>query len=393
MAKNNNHPTIIKHGGDDHEDAHHGGAWKIAYADFMTAMMSFFLVMWLLNATTDEQRKGIAQFFNPMAERETHSQPTDSMLEAQPSPLTGGTSVKRIKDGETSTSPDTGQGAGSGSGEAAEQGVAGELARMAASNDITAGIRAQIATVRPSIVPIGGSGTGSAKNLGYIGADGATPADATQDQADTDQASAFQGDQPQTEQAQINKMTQGLEGAIQNNPDLRGASSNVSVKVGRDDIRIELRDADNAPMFDSGSAVPNSRGRKMLTEIANWLAPMPETLSIIGYTDAASYRSGKAWGMSNWTLSALRADHAREALVHAGYPDTKILDVSGRSDRDLAIASDPSAAGNRRVVLVMHRRFADPAADTAQPSVAAAPAPSVSQPQSQVQTPPGTNTQ
>jgi chemotaxis protein MotB len=50
---------IIKGGG------HHGGAWKVAYADFVTAMMAFFLLMWLLNATTEDQRKGIADYFNP----------------------------------------------------------------------------------------------------------------------------------------------------------------------------------------------------------------------------------------------------------------------------------------------------------------------------------------
>lgn len=51
----------IKKGG----GGHHGGAWKVAYADFVTAMMAFFLLMWLLNATTEEQRKGIAEYFDP----------------------------------------------------------------------------------------------------------------------------------------------------------------------------------------------------------------------------------------------------------------------------------------------------------------------------------------
>lgn len=50
---------VVKGGG------HHGGAWKVAYADFVTAMMAFFLLMWLLNATTEEQRKGLADYFNP----------------------------------------------------------------------------------------------------------------------------------------------------------------------------------------------------------------------------------------------------------------------------------------------------------------------------------------
>ncbi|MCZ0960541.1 OmpA family protein [Paracoccus sp. EF6] len=44
---------------------HHGGAWKVAYADFVTAMMAFFLLMWLLNATTEQQRQGLADYFNP----------------------------------------------------------------------------------------------------------------------------------------------------------------------------------------------------------------------------------------------------------------------------------------------------------------------------------------
>ncbi|MEM1313489.1 MAG: flagellar motor protein MotB [Pseudomonadota bacterium] len=47
------------------EEGHHGGAWKVAYADFVTAMMAFFLLMWLLNATTEEQRKGLADYFDP----------------------------------------------------------------------------------------------------------------------------------------------------------------------------------------------------------------------------------------------------------------------------------------------------------------------------------------
>jgi chemotaxis protein MotB len=49
------------------EGGHHGGAWKVAYADFVTAMMAFFLLMWLLNATTEDQRRGIADCFSPIA--------------------------------------------------------------------------------------------------------------------------------------------------------------------------------------------------------------------------------------------------------------------------------------------------------------------------------------
>ena len=47
------------------EAGHHGGAWKVAYADFVTAMMAFFLLLWLLGATTEDQRKGLADYFTP----------------------------------------------------------------------------------------------------------------------------------------------------------------------------------------------------------------------------------------------------------------------------------------------------------------------------------------
>lgn len=58
-------PIIIKRKKVIAGGGHHGGAWKVAYADFVTAMMAFFLLMWLLNATTEDQRKGIADYFNP----------------------------------------------------------------------------------------------------------------------------------------------------------------------------------------------------------------------------------------------------------------------------------------------------------------------------------------
>lgn len=58
-------PVIIKRKKVISGGGHHGGAWKVAYADFVTAMMAFFMLMWLLNATTEKQRKGIADYFSP----------------------------------------------------------------------------------------------------------------------------------------------------------------------------------------------------------------------------------------------------------------------------------------------------------------------------------------
>ena len=65
MSAGSNAPTIIKRKKVMGDGGHHGGAWKVAYADFVTAMMAFFMLMWLLNATTEQQRKGIADYFSP----------------------------------------------------------------------------------------------------------------------------------------------------------------------------------------------------------------------------------------------------------------------------------------------------------------------------------------
>ncbi|WP_292274253.1 flagellar motor protein MotB, partial [Mesorhizobium sp.] len=57
---------IVKRNHDGHDDGHHGGVWKIAFADFMTAMMCFFLVMWLINAANEQTKAAVASYFNPV---------------------------------------------------------------------------------------------------------------------------------------------------------------------------------------------------------------------------------------------------------------------------------------------------------------------------------------
>lgn len=64
-AQSNLAPVIIKRKKKIVGGGHHGGAWKVAYADFVTAMMAFFMMMWLLNATTEQQRAGLADYFSP----------------------------------------------------------------------------------------------------------------------------------------------------------------------------------------------------------------------------------------------------------------------------------------------------------------------------------------
>src|SRR5690606_1871981 len=82
---------------------HHGGAWKVAYADFVTAMMAFFLLMWLLGATTEKQRKALADYFTPtLVEMKMSSAGAngllggDSIMGKENYPTTGGQGNRAI---------------------------------------------------------------------------------------------------------------------------------------------------------------------------------------------------------------------------------------------------------------------------------------------------------
>src|SRR4249920_2957127 len=97
---------------------HHGGAWKVAYADFVTAMMAFFLLMWLINTTTPEQKRGIADYFAPqsiaqtvsgsggvlggkvMGEESAHAGGAQSVMQKQ-SPPSPASQVKSLASGVT----------------------------------------------------------------------------------------------------------------------------------------------------------------------------------------------------------------------------------------------------------------------------------------------------
>ncbi|MCR4264799.1 MotB family protein [Nitratireductor sp. ZSWI3] len=87
MAEGDGRPPeiiIVRRGGGDEDDGHHGGAWKIAFADFMTAMMCFFLVMWLINASNEQTRSALASYFNPvkLIDRNTSTRGLEDIGEA-----------------------------------------------------------------------------------------------------------------------------------------------------------------------------------------------------------------------------------------------------------------------------------------------------------------------
>lgn len=330
MADGNNDkkPVIVVKKQAGGEGGAHGGAWKIAYADFMTALMAFFLVMWLINATSEEQRRGIAQFFNPLAQTETLPGAANGMLKA-PSPMTEGTSLKKIKNPNVmrpNRHPEQ-----SGQLQHAGHDV-GEPSHSITTN------RTPIA---PAIIPIGGANSGGGRLLPSVGAG---------------QVSALA---MKREEQKLAQAMQQLQNALLQNDFLRKLEKTISFQYRRDEVRIELHDTNNVTMFDTASAMPNQQGREMLKEIAAWLAPLPEEISIVGCTDAEPYHENaqRRNTMSNWTLSLVRADNARKFLVQYGYPDRKIRDVTGYGDRNLAEPNNPTASANRRIVIILHKKL------------------------------------
>jgi chemotaxis protein MotB len=124
-------PVIIKRKKVVAGGGHHGGAWKVAYADFVTAMMAFFLMMWLLGATTESQRRGLADYFNPTIPIHRIASGGDAML--------GGNDLE-TREQTGPASPDSATPDNAGSGPQAEsfaelrerlEGLGGESALMA----------------------------------------------------------------------------------------------------------------------------------------------------------------------------------------------------------------------------------------------------------------------
>jgi chemotaxis protein MotB len=203
---------------------HHGGAWKVAYADFVTAMMAFFLLMWLINTTSPEQKRGIADYFAPASVSETTSGSGG---------ILGGNALG--DDGSKS--------AGSSS-------IIQELAPESRNPD-----------------------DGKSKD--------AAKADAQQAAAD-----ALHRDQEKREEAAFASAAQSLRQALQDMPELAELSKNIIVDQTPEGLRIQLVDQEGRSMFDEGSTKPNARATLLLRAVAKVINQLPNRISIYGHTSA-----------------------------------------------------------------------------------------------------------
>jgi chemotaxis protein MotB len=325
MADANQTVIIIRRKKKGGHPAHHGGAWKVAYADFVTAMMAFFLLLWLLNVTTDIQRKGIADYFAPASLSKSESG-AGGIFGGQSIDSTSGAEVSDKSQPSTQdiTIPTIGQG---------EQ---GEEETKGKSED---------------------SDNGKATE----GRDAKNPNN--QGNGETGNTSLSKNEQAMaaamaTEEEGFKKAEETLKQAIMSSPELQAYANQIVIDRTPEGLRIQIIDRDKFSMFPSGGAVPYERGVDLLTLVGKVIARLPNKISVTGHTDGTPFTAGS--GRDNWSLSTERANVSREYLVKAGVDENQIARVSGLADRD-PYAADPKDPRNRRISIVLLRKAIPPA--------------------------------
>ena len=323
MAKPSQIPVIIKKVKGHGAHPHHGGAWKVAYADFVTAMMAFFLLLWLLNVTTDVQKRGIADYFEPTVASKSQS------------------------------------GAG---------GVLGGQTIGQPGAQILPLSQPSIALDRPSL---------RQPNEGDQGNEGGTPSKADNDKtgAPQDQAKRLSDKDldasvAEREDKQFAAAQFTLQQAVKTLPELKDVAKNLMVDQTPEGLRIQLLDQNKKPMFASGSADLLDSAKKLLSVISQVIQRMPNPVSITGHTDAVPYPGGNKY--TNWELSADRANSSRRQLVADGIPEARFARVVGVAERDPLKPDQPNAPENRRITIVLLRQAKE--AQTAQAAPAGQPA-------------------
>jgi chemotaxis protein MotB len=308
-AGKNDRPIIIVKRKKKGAEAHHGGAWKVAYADFVTAMMAFFLVMWLVTAISKEQRAAIFEYFkNPSME-------TGKSVKAAPGQMgPGGASTSPINLGGGLDAPRTGM------AKITELGANTLLARQ--------------------------------KELDPRNHD-----PASRDGTKTETVEQARERIAEAEHKKLETLMVELKEAVSKSQALQPFKDQLLLDITPEGIRIQIVDAQNRPMFDVGSARLRDYTQSILKELTPYLSSVPNRISITGHTDIRPY-PGQG-GYSNWELSADRANAARRALVNAGMPDEKVARVVGLSSSVLFDREDPQSPINRRISIVIMTRQAE----------------------------------
>jgi chemotaxis protein MotB len=310
---------IIIKKSDDHDDHdHHGGAWKVAYADFMTAMMAFFLMLWIISAADEEKLQGLAEYFTP----------------AEAADIMGG---QGFLDGQV-FGPD----------------------------GVFAGVDGQNFQIQPPsfgreepVSPPSDAPRDSEPRVVVEYADG--PAPDRVDDLDPMSVLSPAGEEQEVDpallaeraarEARLDEVTQEIEAAVATNLALVEMESNLRIDRTPDGLLIQILDQENRPMFASGSARIDAATRALVQIIGLAVADLVYPLAITGHTDSVPFTGRAEYG--NWELSADRANATRRELLNAGVAERRISRVSGLADTMPLNATAPDAPENRRITMLL----------------------------------------
>jgi chemotaxis protein MotB len=412
--------VIIRRKHDDGDQGHHGGMWKIAFADFMTAMMAFFLVMWLISASDEKTLDQLSTYFNPIKLPDV--QKSEKTLQTAGDSGAPDTAQEHKVDkaktapnnkGEEANKEKEHQDSKEGKQKVADEalfadpyGVLSKLASQVArvplpadeglrkddGNSASGGaafrdpfdpeFRRRMADAEQSTVAQDNSGVGQNQaKVGIVakedapdeGGDQPVPAEsASQASGPSDvekprtagpkvdpggsgankQADAGAGDNAARMQADADAAARQLDAEIRET--LRRANiadlPDIAVERKSEGILISLTDKSNFEMFNVSSATPRPELVVAMERIGKLLQARQESVVVRGHTDGRPFRSAN---YDNWRLSTDRAQIARYMLVRGGLPEKRFDRVEGHADRELKVPSDPKAAGNRRIEILL----------------------------------------
>jgi chemotaxis protein MotB len=402
MSESENHHhgkneiVIVKrHGGGD-EEGSHGGAWKIAYADFMTAMMAFFLVMWLVNAANEETKASIASYFNPI--KLSDEKPTEKGLKKPVDQAQGEENQEKSKEKEDN--PTEGKSAADGEDQTS---TSGDQTNYSEADffENPYSVLAEIAQEVGQQANVSAKGEGGASDSGpATGADGgeayrdpfdpdfwtkqievttagkpqtpdedaapspggevtelakaeeANPADEPAKEQETAEAKSAADQKNDAQKADEQKQAQELQQTIAK--EIGGVAGKLAegltVTPSEGGLLVSISDQSDDSMFNIGSAVPRREMVLAMEKIGAILKDRNGAVVIRGHTDGRQYKGGRN---ENWRLSMDRAQSAYYMLVRGGLDEKRVSQVSGFADRRLKVPSDPYNAANRRIEILV----------------------------------------
>lgn len=376
---------IVRRARHDEDEGHHGGVWMIAFADFMTALMCFFLVMWLINAANEETRAALASYFNPvkLIDRNASRKGLDEMggpQSTESAPENADDSTQK----ENLTEPSA----------PAPQPKAEPSLQKSNSDELLFSnpyaVLAEIAAETGTLQNTSSKGDGGAQIAGP--ASGASGGEAYRDpfapdfwsqQVDVPAPSATAQTNPEpapsaeppkaiaeppaeivteavaepkpvelptpaaeTEEA-AEAIRKELAEAVGEN---EAVADGISVTATEDGVVISITDQIDFGMFEIGSAVPRRDLVLAMEKIGKILSERKGAVAINGHTDGRPFKSEN---YDNWRLSTARAHSAYFMLVRGGLAEQRIMEVAGFADRKLKLADDPFADANRRIEILL----------------------------------------